>query len=42
MGVEDILVFYHLSFKDMFVFSTKLWKCRTREYWSEEKIYLNL
>jgi len=30
MGVEDILVFYYLSFKDMFVFFAELWRCRTR------------
>jgi len=28
--VEDILVFYHLSFKDVFVFSDRLWRCRTK------------
>jgi len=30
MRVEDILVFYHLSFKGMFVFSAELWRCTTR------------
>jgi len=28
--VEDILIFYYLSFKDIFVFFGGLWKCRTR------------
>jgi len=30
MEVEGILVFYHLSFKGIFVFSAKLWRCKTR------------
>jgi len=30
MRVKDILVFYYLSFKGIFVFFGGLWRCRTR------------
>jgi len=41
MGVEYILIFYHLSFKCMFVFSNELWRCRTRVLgWRENSCYI--
>jgi len=37
MEVEDILVFYHLSFKSMFVFSAKLWRMQDEDIGVEEE-----
>jgi len=37
--VKDILVFSYLSFKGIFVFSSRLWRCRTRVL-DGEKIHL--
>jgi len=42
MGVEDILIFYHLSFKDMFVFFPELLKYRTRVLGVKEEFVTSL